>query len=216
MDAPSRRIVTIGALALLAVLVASFVLHSLYELRLREQEGGLPVHGQLSGFSWTGTDGEPLGAEQLRGRVWCGYFFFTTCTGICIPMTQSAAELERQLEGLADVRIVGITCDPQTDTLPVLRRYAESHGLASGRVRFARGDFDAVQDFAQRTLRLGLEKATAEKLAQGAEKVMHSSRFFLVDAQLRLRGYYDGLDAEDVRRLASDMRRLAKTGAEQD
>lgn len=208
MDAPMKRILMIGALALGTVMVASFAIKSVYQARLQGKE--LPVLGMIDNFSFTDENGEILGAQELRGSIWCGYFFFTTCTGVCIPMTQSAAKLQKELRDLPNAHIVGISCDPDTDTPEVLRKYGASFGLSPQQVEFARGKFDDIQSFAQGTLSLGMDKATQEQLKAGAEKIMHSSRFFLVDELLRLRGYYDGTDEKAVQRLARDMRRLAR------
>ena len=48
-------------------------------------------------------------------------------------------------------------------------------------------------------------KLTAQNLPSG-----HSNRFVLVDQQGRIRGYYDGTDDNDMKKLALDIPKLAK------
>ena len=54
-----------------------------------------------------------------------------------------------------------------------------------------------------------MDQATPEDLAQGAESVMHSSRFVLVGKEGNIQGYYDGTDSAQVQALINNALELA-------
>ena len=72
--------------------------------------------------------------DVLKGKTVLINFLFTTCSGVCSPMTANLAHVQKQLgERLGrDIVMVSITVDPETDTPPVLKEYAEKFGAKPG------------------------------------------------------------------------------------
>ncbi|MGZ5382324.1 MAG: SCO family protein, partial [Thermoanaerobaculia bacterium] len=56
----------------------------------------------------------------------------------------------------------------------------------------------------------GFKLAVVDGHADDPEPILHSSRFVLVDRRREIRGYYDGLEAGGVEKLAGHARRLAR------
>lgn len=163
----------------------------------------LPVLGTLPPFSLTERSGKTVGADDLRGRVWIAGFIFTRCPDICPVLTQRMATLQAPLaEGADPVQLVAFSVDPGHDTSDVLRAYAERYG-AGPHWWFLTGSRDAIFT----VLRDGFRVAVADDGPPNAP-ITHSDRFVLVDRTLRIRGYYHGLDPDDLARLQSDARRL--------
>ena len=48
------------------------------------------------------------------------------------------------------------------------------------------------------------------KMGDYEDIIFHSEKFALVDQKNRLRGYYNGMQADDVTRLKKDMEKLLK------
>ena len=59
-------------------------------------------------------------------------------------------------------------------------------------------------EFIEGSFQLGVADPTQEDLASGAEAVMHSSRFVLVDQKGQIRGYYDTSEPEKMIQLIED------------
>lgn len=72
--------------------------------------------------------------DVLKGRVVLINFIFTTCTGVCSPMTANLAKVQSYLGERVgrDVRMISITVDPLTDTPTALRAYADKHKAGPG------------------------------------------------------------------------------------
>lgn len=73
-------------------------------------------------------------SDLLKGRVVIINTFFTTCTSVCPPMTRT---LERIQEWLGDrlgkdAFILSISVDPEVDTPPKLKAFADSYGARPG------------------------------------------------------------------------------------
>jgi len=164
--------------------------------------------GELPPFTFLSTTGQVVSREELRGRTWIVDFIFTTCAGTCPQMSKNMQRLQRELVGLADLRLVSITCDPETDTQERLAGYAKQWLAEPDRWLFVTGKSADIQRFAQQALGLGVHQSTPEEMAQGAERIVHSQRFVLVDPRAHVRGYYDGTDDAAVTRLLEDVRRL--------
>lgn len=151
---------------------------------------------------------EPFGAATMRGRAWVVDFIYTRCGGPCPLMSGAMAELGKSLP--PSVGLLSVSVDPQADTPERLRAYAARYGAEPGRWVFARGDAEQTYRAAYAAFRLPL---SIDPSAPEASRATHSTRFVLVDAQGRIRGYYDGLDELQRAALARDARRLLEEGA---
>ena len=72
--------------------------------------------------------------DLLKGKVVLINFMFTTCTGICPPMTANLAKVQNHLGERVgkDVVMISISVDPTVDTPDVLKKYADSFKVKPG------------------------------------------------------------------------------------
>ncbi len=75
------------------------------------------------------------------------------------------------------------------------------------------GDRDEVERLIRDGFRLSIAELPPGERERSPEPITHSDRFALVDAQLRIRGYYHGTDPDDVARLEHDLALLTGAGA---
>jgi len=91
------------------------------------------VHAPTAGeevpdFSFTDQDNKQISLEQYRGKVLLVTFIYTRCPfpDFCPRMSGNFAEIYKQIStnpGLADVRLLSISFDPEHDTPEILREY---------------------------------------------------------------------------------------------
>lgn len=182
------------------------------EMGAAEPLAELADYGLVPDFAFVSQTGDSLRLADLHGRVWIGDFIFTNCASSCPMMSAQVQRLETALGDVAGVRFVSFSVDPERDTPEKLAEYARGYGADAERWVFLTGDKAAMRRFAVDGFHLPLDDAKPEDIAQGAEPVLHSTRLTLVDAEGRIRGYYDGLDAEAVDRLGDAVRRLLGGG----
>jgi protein SCO1/2 len=171
-----------------------------------ERAAALPALGRVPDFTLTNRDGRAVRLADLAGAPWIADFVFTRCVSSCPLLSARLARLDRALPPTPGIHLVSFSVDPAHDTPAVLERYARALS-ASRRWLFLTGRQKAEEQI--RRLSLGFKLA----LEPGAETeaILHSTRFVLVDAAGEIRGTYQALDPEALRRLEADARALAGT-----
>lgn len=117
-------------------------------------------------------------------------------------MTHAMQQLAGEFAPGDQIRFVSITVDPKHDTPAVLSEYA-GKATSDPRWLFLTGDLDTISTLAVKGFKLA-----ATQPATGAEALLHSSKFVLVDKAGVIRGYYDSTDARAVESLQADARAL--------
>lgn len=151
---------------------------------------------------------EGVSSGELVGRPYVADFIFTRCGGPCPRLSSSMANLQKRLPSA--VRLVSFTVDPDHDTVAVLARYAERHGAEPGRWLFARLEPRPLFELVNAGYHLPVY---IDPKAEPASRAIHSTKLVLVDAQGRVRGYYDGLAPGSLDELVRDAMRVLKEGA---
>jgi protein SCO1/2 len=167
------------------------------------REPPLPVLGTLPPFSLLSASGKTVSSQTLAGKVWVADFIFTRCAGACPAMTSKLASLQPRLP--RGVLLVSFTVDPEHDTPEVLTGYAQKVGAGPSWL-FVTGEKSALYSLSTLGFKLAAMEAPPGDAPDGP--FLHSSRLVLVDAQGRIRGYYDSEEAGTLPRLERDIRRL--------
>jgi len=144
----------------------------------------------------------------LAGRILVVDFFFVNCTSICPRLTGDMGLLQKafrhnpKMENGLDnsVQFVSITVNPERDSFPVLRKYADLFNANHDHWWFLTGDKKTIYNFARHELKLSVGDGDG-----GADDFIHSKQMVLIDANRNIRGYYDGLDTMQVRKCADDI-----------
>lgn len=193
----------------LVAMLAIPVLGTILLLALWPRRPPLPKLYPVPPFSLASQDGSEVTLDALRGKTWVANFMFTTCPGPCLMMTQRMAQLQRQTGAIDGLKLVSFTVDPDRDTPPVLRAYAEKHGAIPGRWTFLTGQRQAIYDLAQK----GFRVATVDQGpgAAGPDgQFLHSTKMIVVDPEGFVRGYFDGVDIGVVDKVVAAVRQVGR------
>jgi protein SCO1/2 len=144
----------------------------------------LPELGRVPPFEFTNLDGKTFSSKMLEGKVWVVDFFFTNCPGPCPRMSKQLQRVQAETQNLANFRLVSITVDPARDTPQALAAYARRHQADPARWFFLTGRQDLIGNLMSEAFYLGY----ADSMEQ------HSTKFVLVDPNMRVRGFYDSFD----------------------
>jgi len=139
--------------------------------------------------------------NDLGDKIVVVNFFFTTCPTICPKLTQHVKMLQRAFKkNDTTVHLVSITVDPEKDSFPAIRQYADQNGVDHDHWYFMTGDRDLIYNYAYNELHVVMGEGR-----QGADDFIHSQQLVLLDKERHIRGYYDGLDTAELRRCADDI-----------
>ena len=159
----------------------------------------------ISSFRFHNQYGEIVTEKDFDNTVYIADFFFTTCPTICPIMTKNMANLQTQLMPYKEVKLLSHTVMPQIDSVSVLYEYAQKHQAVKGKWNLVTGDKKDIYYIA-RTSYLAVKTDDSEELYD----MVHTENFVLVDKKKRVRGFYDGTNKEDVKRLLEDVKWLLK------
>ena len=155
----------------------------------------LPVFGSIPQFEMTNSKGEPFGTNNLTGNIWVADFIFTTCTMACPVMTGNMNIIHKEFRNNNDVRIVSISVYPEYDTPEVLTEYASRYDANTDRWHFLTGPEKDVKELIKNGFKMG----------DFEDIIFHSERFALVDQKGQIRGYYSGIQTDDMKNLKKDI-----------
>ncbi len=166
----------------------------------------LAVISYVKPFHFTTQDGLVFTDRDMLGKVSVVEYFFTTCKGICPKMNTNMKVVYEQFKNEADFLIVSHTCNPETDSVPRLKRYADSLQVNTQKWVFLTGRKDSLYQLARSAYLLDDPKNNVEKIE---DQFIHTQFFALVDKNGKVRGQiYDGLKQPELDRLKKDIKTL--------
>lgn len=146
----------------------------------------LSVIGKAPAFTLLDTSGKTVRLADYHGQVVLLAFVFTSCPGVCPLISRQMALLQEALkEGHVFGRqasMVSITVDPETDTAPVLAKYANFYGADPSGWKFLR---EAPQKI---KVTLKAYDEWTRRLPKG--DLDHPARVYLIDQQGDIREIY--------------------------
>lgn len=169
--------------------------------QLGDSSATLEVLYDAPDFELIDQNNRTITQADLRGNVYVAMVFFASCPGVCPAMNAKLLEMQKAVP-LPDVKIVSISLDPKNDKPEMLKGYAEGLGADQSRWYFLTGEQDAIFATAKA---FGLAAAPAEP----GGMITHTQKVLLIDRQNRVRGVYDSLDADAMKKLAEDAKKLA-------
>jgi protein SCO1/2 len=161
------------------------------------------VYHTVKGFSLLNEDSNLVTEQITDNKIFVADFFFTTCGTICPKMSGQLERVQREFKDDPSVSIVSFTVDPENDTPFVLKEYAKEYSAISGKWHFLTGDRDQIYDLARHSYFI-----TAMEGDGKPDAFVHSEQLVLVDKEKRIRGFYDGTDPFDVKKLIEDIKVL--------
>lgn len=171
-------------------------------------------------FTFLNQDSLFISNEDFKGKVYVAEFFFTSCPSICPIMNKNMKLIETRFGSRTDFGIASFTIDPDHDTPPVLKEYAEGYEVFSQNWHFLTGDKKKLYELANQGFNIF---ASVNPRVEGGFE--HQGYFALIDKNGYIRSrtdqfdnpivYYMGLDQEkvaiqEVELLMEDIEKLLK------
>lgn len=158
-------------------------------------------------FRFTTQDGQPFTEKDVAGKVYVAEYFFTTCKTICPVMNTHMKEVYNALKNEKDFLILSHTCDPETDSVPQIKKYADSMQVDTRRWVFLTGRKDSLYNTARVSYTIDDPNNNLKKLE---DQFLHTQFWALVDRNGDVRKIYDGIKYNEVKKMISDAKKLLK------
>ena len=162
----------------------------------------LPTLNEVKAFSFINQNGDTINNQRVAGKVQVVEFFFTTCKGICPKMNTALLKIADKRKEEEDFMILSHTVDPDTDTVTRMKSFADSLRLNDKQWWLLTGSKEKLYEAARKSYLLDDQH---DESAAIADQFIHTQLFALVDKSGKVRGIYDGLDKEELKKLDKDI-----------
>lgn len=145
--------------------------------------------------------GDTVGLEELAGRIVIVDFFFTSCPSICPTLTRNMKKLQQAfVKTDSMLRFVSFSVDPERDSVARLKAYGDRYGINHDTWWMLTGPKAEIYDIALKEFKANIAQE------EGVDtNFIHTDKFFLLDKDRVLRGWYSGLDSVNLDRLIKDV-----------
>ncbi|GAA3751565.1 SCO family protein [Flavobacterium ginsengisoli] len=159
----------------------------------------------IADFSFINQNGDTITQKNYEGKIYVADFFFTTCGSICPKMTTNLEEVQKAVLNNPKVMLLSHTVFPEVDSVSVLKEYAIKHHVVDSKWNLVTGDKKEIYTMARKSY-LAVKLGRPDQLYD----MVHTENFVLVDQKRRVRGFYDGTNKEDIKRLLEDIEFLSQ------
>ncbi len=158
----------------------------------------------IADFSLTNQNGETITQNTYKDKIYVADFFFTTCQTICPVMTDHMLKIQERLKTDNEVLLLSHTVTPEIDSVAQLKKYAVEKGVNDAKWNLVTGDKKEIYNLARKSY------LAAKDVPFQENDLVHTENFVLVDKKKRIRGFYDGTDAESIEKLLKDIEILKR------
>lgn len=163
--------------------------------------------GRVLPFSFTNQDGRTVTENDVAGKVFVAEYFFTTCKSICPVMNGNMRRVYERFKNDPDFLILSHTSDPKNDSVPVLKKYADSLKVNTDKWIFLTGFKDSLYKQARYSYRIDDPNNNP---INSDEDFIHSQFFSLVDKKGVVRNIYEGIQQSEVEKMMKEIEQLLK------
>jgi protein SCO1/2 len=158
------------------------------------------VWHRVKNINFTNQLGKKVSLDDLKGRILVIDFFFTRCPSICPGLARSMKRLQDSFrKNDSIVQFISISVDPEHDSVPQLRKFADRYNANHDTWWFVTGNKKEIYDFALNELKAGLADTEVDSA------FIHTENFFLLDSNRVVRGWYNGFDTVKQTQLVRDI-----------
>ncbi|MCF6294952.1 MAG: SCO family protein [Flavobacteriaceae bacterium] len=158
---------------------------------------------RIADFSLINQNGKTITQDDYKDKIYVADFFFTTCQTICPIMTKNMHEVQKKFIADDEVMLLSHTVTPKIDTVAQLKRYAKEKGVNASKWNLVTGDKKQIYNLARKSY-----LAVKDDGDGGPFDMIHTENFMLIDKKRQIRGFYDGTDPKEIKRLLEDIKVL--------
>ena len=157
-------------------------------------------------FSLIDQEGATITNESFDGKIYVADFFFTTCPGICLKMTDNMSVLQEEFKKDNEVLLLSHSVTPDYDSVAILKKYAVENEVISEKWHLVTGERSEIYDLGRNSY--FVEEDLGETKTE--EDFLHTENFVLIDKNKHIRGIYNGLNKTAIQQLIADIQTLKK------
>ena len=178
--------------------------HYFYDSVVVNDKGGKTstdtIWHKIKSIPFTNQLGQKVSLDDLKGKIIVLDFFFSHCPSICPGLARNMKKLQNSFQQSDSiVQFISVSVDPERDSVPQLRKFADRYNANHDTWWFVTGDRQQIYDFGNKEIRANIFDPGIDTA------FIHTENFFLIDTNRVVRGFYNGFDTLALSRLARDI-----------
>lgn len=161
---------------------------------------------KIPDFKLTNQLGDTITQKTFDEKIYIVDFFFTSCPGICLKMTNNMSKVQDAFKDDSEVLLLSHSVTPSIDSVSVLKTYANKYDVVDNKWHLVTGDKVEIYN-------LGRDHYFVENdlgELKSVDDFLHTENFLLVDKNKHIRGIYNGLNRSSIAQLITDIKALKK------
>jgi len=147
--------------------------------------------------------GKESSIKNWEGKIVVANFFFTHCPYVCPKMTNNLKKVQKANVGDKNLLFVSFSVDPERDSSEQLQEFARRFNIDESNWQLLTGSKKEIYRLARKSFQV-----IATDGDGGENDFIHSDQLVLIDAQKRIRGYYEGTEEKETDQLIKDIKKL--------
>ena len=160
---------------------------------------------KIEDFSLINQNGKTITQKNYKNKIYVADFFFTTCQTICPIMTDHMYYIQKEVKNDPDIMLLSHSVTPEIDTVEQLKKYALKKGIDDNKWNLVTGNKKQIYDLARKSYLAVKDYDNGDQY-----DMIHTENFMLIDKKRQIRGFYDGTNPEEIKRLIADIQILKK------
>ena len=115
-------------------------------------------------------------------------------------MAYNMSELQEYYKNNDDIMFLSHSVTPIIDSVSVLKDYAIKKGVIDEKWNITTGPKTHIYDLARKNYFAVLDEGNGDE-----NDFIHTEQFVLIDKERRIRGFYDGTEKEDMKKIKKDL-----------
>ena len=163
----------------------------------------VPLNFKTDGFQFQDQHGFTKSFKGYKNKIIIVDFFFTSCTSICLKMTQNLITPAEKFKNDTIIQMLSFTVDPKRDSSERLNHYAKTMKAEYSNWDFLTGNKQMIYRMARQNF-----SVTASEGDGGPDDFIHTDKVILVDRHGAIREYYEGTSKTSIDQLIKDVIKL--------
>lgn len=113
-------------------------------------------------------------------------------------------QIQEKIKNDSLILLLSHSVTPEIDSVAQLKKYAVEKGVDDSKWNLVTGNKKEIYNLARKSYLVAKDSPYDEF------DLIHTENFVLIDAKKRIRGFYDGTDAEAIKQLLEDIKILKR------
>jgi len=150
-------------------------------------------------FKLTDQQGRQVTLKSIGPKILVVNFFYTNGPKTVNTVSASMDSLVYHFGQNKLITFASITVDPERDSAPILKKYAEQYKRSADKWLFLTGDTSVIYPLAHTGFMV-------DALQTGKNEFAVSNKIIMLDADHHIRGYYQGTSPDDITRMVDELK----------